>query len=171
MVLHALGIPEPLEIEKKYLVSGFSLSGIPTAEIDIEQQYIRYQQDLTRIHKRGQHGHFVYYATHKQDIRPGIRQEIEKIITHREYESFARRYQYPLRAIIRKKRHYFLWQNQYFELDVFTELEWVRGLCVLEIELDNVNQSVDLPPFIDITREVTDDLTFTNASLAKKSRT
>ncbi len=52
-----------------------------------------------------------------------------------------------------------------FELDLFEkELE---GLAVLEIELDSMDDEVELPPFLNIAREVTHDEKYRNSKMAK----
>ena len=59
----------------------------------------------------------------------------------------------------------FLWEQQYFELDLFRDP--AEGLVLLEIELDDIDQPVSLPPFLEIDREVTDDPAFLNSELAR----
>ena len=59
----------------------------------------------------------------------------------------------------------FLYANHYFELDVFKEPR--AGLELLEVELDEADAPVTLPPFIEIEREVTGDTSFDNHALAR----
>ena len=96
-----------------------------------------------------------------------MRREIEKRISHDLYSYKLDYERDSSRSMIRKKRHYFLWQNQYFELDLFLEPLHRRGLTLLEIELDEVGQAVYLPPCIEVIADVTDNPVFTNFSLAK----
>ena len=44
----------------------------------------------------------------------------------------------------------------------------LKGLAILEIELDDKDDTVELPPFLPVIKEVTDDKKFTNFSLADK---
>ena len=91
-------------------------------------------------------------------------QETEKGITA--VEPFGlMRFKDPRCRVIHKDRHCFVYDNQYFELDEFLGMD---GLVVLEIELTEENDKVDLPPFLDVLREVTGDLNYTNHEIAKR---
>lgn len=78
----------------------------------------------------------------------------------------ATEYQLPAKNKISKARHCFIWNNQYFELDVFKDN--LSGLILLEIELLKKDQKIDLPSFINIDKEVTSDDRYSNFCLAKK---
>ena len=73
-------------------------------------------------------------------------------------------------ARIEKTRTYFLYENQYFELDSYRNIYDDSGneLNVLEIELDSPEQSIQMPPFITVHREVTGVPAYTNKALAKR---
>lgn len=169
----SLGIPEPLEIEKKYLIKrpDFRLlkqehGAVP---VMIDQFFLNSNKRQTsRIRDCRQDGYSLYYQTEKQKISPGVRRETEKKIPRDLFEYKLSYERDSSRHMIRKKRHYFLWQNQYFELDLFLEPKQRRGLTLMEIELDEIGQHVALPPFIQVIADVTDDPGFTNASLAKR---
>lgn len=62
----------------------------------------------------------------------------------------------------------FLYHNQYFELDIFVEPEWLKGLTLLEIELTEENDKVDIPPWLGKITEVTADPIYKNYHLAKR---
>lgn len=170
---HSLGIPEPLEIEKKYLIKqpDFRLlkQEYGAAPVMIDQFFLHSKKGgKSRIRDRRQDGYSVYYETKKQQRDIGVRREVEKRIPHDLYDYKLSYERDSSRSMIRKQRHYFLWQNQYFELDLFFEPKQRRGLTLMEIELDEVGQTVYLPPFIEIIADVTDNPAFTNFSLAKK---
>lgn len=65
-----------------------------------------------------------------------------------------------------KTRFVFDWHEQRFELDVFKG--HLKGLAIMEIELDDKDDTVELPPFINVIKEVTKDKRFNNFSLADK---
>ena len=70
----ALGVPVPIEIERKFLVApDFDPHGalpVPFQEIDIEQAYLFAPDgEALRVRKRGQNGSAVYYHTHKKQTR------------------------------------------------------------------------------------------------------
>lgn len=167
-ICRVLGIPEPLEIEKKYLVGAFSLSDLPstTQKVDIVQYYLKSNlpNSVERIRARSQWGATAFYYTVKQDIRPGVRIEEEWQITSDEYTKALRKVDQDF-ARIEKTRYCFVWQNQYFELDVFGK---PNGLCLLEIELTEEKETVALPPFLgtDLV-DVTDNPRYSNREIAR----
>lgn len=161
-VLHTLGVPIPLEIEKKYLISQeFKLANIPCpyTVTEIEQAYLPLG---FRIRKRGQTGVFVYTKTHKEETQdPTVRMEKENIISAREYEMLIEK---RISAIpkLYKKRICFVFKEQYFELDIFEG----KPLILLEIELTDRHMEVSLPAWLPIMREVTEEKEFRNFEIA-----
>lgn len=166
----ALGIPVPVETERKFLVKGyFNIRDIPVPfeEVLIEQAYLPAPDgESLRIRKRGQNGSAVYYHTHKKRLARedggAFRSvEIERHISAQEYDEL-----FALRDsklwVIRKKRYCFAWKNQYFELDVFIETAPI--LQILEVELTEAQDTVILPPFIPIEKEL---VNLTNEGLAR----
>ncbi|MBU6500628.1 MAG: AAA family ATPase [Patescibacteria group bacterium] len=169
-ICQALGIPEPLENERKYIVSYPSPEHflIPYRKIEIEQAYLLDDEqdgEPPRIRKRTyQHGS-TYFWTKKKPRGPGVRVEIEKAISWRTYlELMDSRDQ--KRGVIKKHRYCFFWENQYFALDVFNNLP--KALCLLEIELTDLQQKVVLPPFLKVSEkdDVSDDNMYSNSNLA-----
>jgi CYTH domain-containing protein/thymidylate kinase len=164
-----LGIPVPLEIERKFLVrDGVRPDNfpVPCQKIFIEQVYlISSGAEELRIRKRGQGDSFIYYLARKRRLKETIaRVEKEEQISEREY-LLRLREKDPTRKIIKKNRFCFIWENQYFELDIFLE---PRPLIILEAELTEENESFSLPPFIPVEREVTGDPAFSNYEIARK---
>ncbi len=70
----------------------------------------------------------------------------------------------PSRHPIRKTRYCFLYDNRYFELDVYPFWD---DRAILELELSSEDEEVVLPKELELIREVTDDDAYKNASLAK----
>ncbi|MBI2048560.1 MAG: AAA family ATPase [Parcubacteria group bacterium] len=167
-VAHALGIPEPLEIERKFLVdsSRFESLPVPSVCLHITQTYLAVKPDgaESRVRATTHEGHITYTHTTKRFVRMGIRTEEERTISKHEYLSYIRERNLHKYAI-EKKRYAFVWENQYFELDVFVEPR--GGLVLLEAELTDLQDTLILPDFIPIVREVTDDPTYTNSQLAR----
>lgn len=169
-ICHVLGLPVPLEKERKFLVSGFTFpNSLSFQTIDIEQLYlISNKQDTEeRVRRRGQDNSFAYYRTHKTSTdRPDTRQEIEYQIEVNEYTSAVNYQTDPSRHPINKKRHCFLWNNIYFELDEIIYPTKHKGLILLEVELTDENENLEIPNFIKIEREVTGDKKYSNFNLA-----
>jgi CYTH domain-containing protein len=139
----------------------------PVQQVHIVQYYLRSDNpdDIERIRSRGQSGGLTYYHTIKRDIRPGVRTEIERQITSTEYFTFLRRAD-PAYGKIEKDRHCFVYNDQYFELDLFHN---PRGLTLLEIELTEENDAISLPEFLrNVVTDVTDDPQFSNKEIARR---
>ncbi|MDP3726564.1 MAG: AAA family ATPase [bacterium] len=169
-ICHALGVPVPLEIERKFLIHPPELKHfrVPTQVIIIEQAYL-VSADSTverRVRKREQSGSAMFLETIKQGIRSGVRAEKEWPISETRYLSAIAYEQAMDSVIIRKNRLCFPYEHQYFEMDCF--LEPYKNLWLLEIELTEEQQEIKLPPFIRIIKEVTGDPMFSNRELAKK---
>lgn len=174
-VCRILGIPVPLEIERRYLVEMPDIAML-TREVDgaisesrIEQIYLQNTADVTRrIRKRTHNGFVMYTETWKWDLASwAVRQEEERRLDSTEYQILTRQLHDASRQTIHKRRHCFLWENQYFELDMFTSPKRLRGLAILEIELTELNDRVTLPPFLNIGREITGEPQYSNYHLAK----
>ncbi|OGZ04771.1 MAG: hypothetical protein A2845_06240 [Candidatus Lloydbacteria bacterium RIFCSPHIGHO2_01_FULL_49_22] len=166
-ICRVLGFPIPLEIERKFLVEPVDLMllGIPHQAVDIEQRYLvsPAADTVLRIRKRGQYGAYTYFETRKQEVRPSVRVETERFITPIEYLQFAQG-QKSGTVILNKKRHCFVFKNQYFEFDVFAAPN--HGLHLLEIELTEEQDVISLPPWIKVIRDVTDEREYSNYALA-----
>lgn len=166
-ICRVIGIPVPLEIERKYLVRRVDMSRfpVPFQAIDIEQVYLcdDGSGEQRRIRKRGQYGTFVYYLTRKRNLRSSVRVETENHITGEEYVLMRHNEYDPERRPIQKKRNCFIWKDQYFELDEIKGF----GQMLLERELTEENDTVSLPPFLDVVEDVTDDPRFSNSEIAK----
>lgn len=168
-VMHVLGIPEPLEIERKFLLAGapdFTHPDLAAAvAIDIEQVYLTSTDDReVRVRRRGQRGQHTYFKTEKQKIAGAARIETESIISQQEFEKLLHTAD-PARQPIRKCRHCFVYRGLYFELDEFIDL---ADLFLLEVELTHEQQIVELPESLNIEREVTGEREYSNAALAAR---
>jgi CYTH domain-containing protein/predicted ATPase len=162
-----LGIPVPLEIERKYLCAPVRFEDLPSPcqRIEIEQVYLLSVPGRElRVRRRGQHGQWVYFRTEKHAARHGERVEVEERITAADY-AFAMKFADPRCCPIRKERWCFVWKNQYFELDRIARDG--SPLHLLELELTNLQQEVKLPPFVTILEDVTHDPAYSNYELSK----
>ena len=65
---------------------------------------------------------------------------------------------------IRKDRYCLTFGNQYFEIDVYP---FWSDKAIVELELSDETTEPNFPPEIRVIREVTDDDSYKNASLAK----
>ena len=167
-ILSFLGEPEPLEIERKFLIRYPDVKWLETRpscrRVEISQTYLTAAPgEEIRIRQRGADGSYYYYETVKKPLDGLKRVEIERRLTQKEY---LRRLMDadPNKRTIRKTRYCLMYEGQYFEIDLFPF--WSdRALC--EIELSDETAAVTLPPELKVIREVTDDPAYRNAALAE----
>jgi CYTH domain-containing protein len=150
-----------LEIERKFLIK-FPTSWAVLAELfddlidvkRISQTYLKPEgnEPSARVRKtvEGLTGdtNTVYHYNKKKLVQEGLKNA------------------HPDKVTIEKTRFVFNYNDQTFELDVFKGP--LKGLAILELELKDKNQKIELPPFLDIIKEVTEDKSFNNFSLADK---
>ena len=163
-----LGEPEPFEIERKFLIEYPDtawLESLPHChKVDIIQTYLLAGGgDEIRVRQRGENGSYVYYQTIKRAVSDAKRVEIERRLTEREYLSLLMEAD-PALHPVRKTRYCLIWENQYFEIDVYPM--W-RDKAIVEIELSDENAPIRFPKQLKIIREVTGEEGYRNYTLAK----
>ena len=169
-IFSILGEPVPTEVERKFLIKKPTVELLENIEFisknNIIQTYLLCKENGTerRVRQRGskEEGYNFYY-TEKTDISNGERFENEYKISSREYTNYLMEADTRLHQIS-KERYCFVYHNQYFELDIYP---FSDDYAILEIELNNINEEVVFPPFIEFVKEVTDDKKYRNSSLAK----
>ena len=90
------------------------------------------------------------------------RYEIEEKITKDRYLELLMNAD-TSKSIIRKTRYCFIYENQYFELDIYP---FCDTKAILEIELTDKGKEVTIPNDISVIREVTNDDNFKNVNIA-----
>ncbi len=165
-----LGEPEPLEIERKFLIEYPDirwLESVPSCNrIEIIQTYLHSREGVERrVRQRGIGDHYIYFLTEKQTLSGLKRVETEKRLSQDEYiallmEADTDRHQ------IRKTRYCLTYESQYFEIDVYP---FWNDRAILEIELCSEDAEINIPPEIKIIREVTDEGEYKNSSLATRN--
>ena len=163
-----LGEPEPFEIERKFLIEYPDikwLESIPNCQrIEIIQTYLKSDNDdEIRVRQRGIDGHYIYFLTTKRKVNNLKRVEIERRLWELEYIRLLMNAD-TTRRQIRKDRYCLTYENQYFEIDVYP---FWNDKAIAEIELSDENADVKFPKQIKVVKEVTDDESYKNASLAK----
>jgi CYTH domain-containing protein len=168
-----------LEIERKFLVdfpkSWSDLSEMFDQLLDIKritQTYLKKKKgepSSSRIRKTVQglsgDSNTVYHLNQKIPVEPGIHEEKEEKISKAKYESLLKDF-HPDKFQIEKTRFVFLYKDQKFELDVFKGA--LKGIVILELELKDKNQIIELPTFLKVKKEVTEDKRYSNFNLASK---
>jgi len=160
-----LGEVEPYEIERKFLIKYPNIKELEkiAEKVEIIQTYLQASngQEL-RIRQRGDGKNFVYTKTRKWKVNDIKRVEFESRISKEEYLSLLMDID-TTRTQIRKSRYCFVYNTQYMELDIY---QFSKDKAILEIELNNENQKFELPKFIEVIKEVTDDDNYKNINLS-----
>lgn len=163
-----LGIPEPIECERKFHVHRFDPHLLPksTVAVDIVQTYLLQSRAGTveRVRARGQDNHWLYFHTTKEPAGKGSSIEHDRLISRLEYEALLVKRDPSLKPIF-KRRHCFVYEHQYCELDVFAGHK--TGLVLLEVELHSINDPVIVPSFLGDYTDVTEDANFSNYALSR----
>lgn len=172
-VLNALGEPEPVEIERKWLLACAPPAHVlrSAKPVDIVQHYL---PDLAgdhgpverRVRARTHEGHTLYFHTTKAPAGAGqARVEHETRISAETYHHLVALTD-PSTVPVVKRRWCLVDGAQHFEVDhVHQPLEaWL-----VEAELVSSTDAVVLPEWLDVVGEVTDDPAWRNASLAQEA--
>ncbi|XP_028030357.1 TRPL translocation defect protein 14 isoform X1 [Bombyx mandarina] len=147
----------------------------PFQDFDVVHNYL--QSDLrkaqVRLRKRGQKGHWSYIHTlRKFHPTNGQSVEVRTQLTHRDYLNLL-----PQRddahLTIFKKRRCFIYNNQYYQLDIYRQPTHprCRGLVLLETYSAAYDQTIllaSLPKFLTIEKEVTGDPAYSMYNLSLK---
>lgn len=164
-----LGEPEPFEIERKFLIcypDVRELESMPNCtKVDITQTYLKSEDGVERrVRARGIDGDYMYYLTEKRNVSPVKRIEVERKLTQDEYLKFLMEADNSLHTI-RKTRYCLSENNQYFEIDLYPE--WDKQ-AIMEIELNSEDEEINVPDFLKVIQEVTDDESYKNYQMAKE---
>lgn len=167
-----------LEKERKFLIkfpsSWSSLAELFEYLVDVKrisQTYLTAEkgEQAARVRKtvEGPTGHTktIYHFNQKKPVETGVHEETEHEISDKEYEKYLKKSN-PEKCAVEKTRFVFDYHDQTFELDLFKG--HLKGLAIMEIELDDMDDTVELPPFLKVLKEVTKDKNFTNFRLADK---
>ena len=164
-----LGEPEPMEIERKFLILYPDLNLLEKMQtcrkVFLSQTYLNTPDEGNfRVRQRGAGEQAVYIKTIKRKINEMKRIETEEKISEEEYCRYISMKEYSL-GTISKYRYCIAWGSTYYELDVFPF--WDK-LALLEIELLSEEEEYTIPDFVTVLREVTMEKAFRNLALAKK---
>lgn len=167
-VASLLGVPEPMEIERKYLIEYPDIAWLEShphcTPVELTQAYLRLDDgEELRIRRRGANGSYQYFETVKRDLTEDRRMETERRITEKEYENLLSSAEDPL--ILNKTRYCLTYDNQYLEIDVYP---FWNSQATLEVEFPDELQEVRFPPEIRVIRDVTGDPSFRSSALARE---
>lgn len=163
----------PLEIERKFLVrkvlpeSEWPIGAIESKSRIVQTYLMSLEPGLTeRVRQRSWTDDTVTLThTIKRHISAGVNEEDEHGISASEYSDLLERRD-PAKHAVSKIRTVISWRGFKFEVDTF--LGHLKGVILMEVELPSMDTPIELPPFIELEREVTEDGSYSNAALAKR---
>lgn len=158
----------PLEIERKFLVAMPEESELRKHAvrcIGITQTYLLGTREgaSRRIRRSEEEGTVTYTSTEKTRIDMLQRIEIERELSEEEYRELQKQAD-PERQILHKTRWCVPVGDLVAEIDVF---EGFSQYAYCEVELPTPQTHYELPEFLNVIREVTEDKRFTNAAISR----
>ena len=167
-IVSFLGEPEPYEIERKFLINYPDLNLLENRsdcqKVEIIQTYLKASEnEEVRVRQRGMNGSFIYFKTTKKKITDTIRIEEEERLSQEEYLRLLMDADTSMHQI-RKTRYCLTYDSQYFEIDIYP---FWQDKAIMEIELLTEQDEIKMPDFISVIKEVTDDDSYKNSSLAR----
>lgn len=158
-----LGDPVPIQRQKKFLVKPSCIESFLATlqnvkKMRMEQLYIDGDEECC-FRKMSDEDASMYFEIHKRNTKdPEVRVKTMRRMKEKEY---LRRTAHSSKNPILKDRYSFVFNNQYFTLDVFRNLE----LCLLEVEPTEENNRINLPSGLVILDDVTGNPIYRNFSL------
>lgn len=166
-----------LEIERKYLVRGADLRDIESLQLyHIESIYL----DVNKLAKSDPEvifstadtshelrvskitdmdGNTDYTSVSKVGDYDLVREELALSIDESAFNEAVENFG---KSKLEKKRFMFTYNNTLFSLDIFND----GDPMILEVELESERQLFEVPPFIDIIRDVTGESDYYSANLS-----
>ncbi len=159
----------PLEIERKFLIRKPAeevLKQHSDRHVDITQIYLLSGPEMSsrRIRLCDWEDGPVWTYTEKERISGRSRIEREQVITSDQFAAYLRE-QDSHRRPIQKTRWFVPYAGHTLEIDVFPFWD-DRAFC--EAELASETEPLELPDWIRVVREVTEDPRYTNSALARE---
>ena len=165
-----LGNPISIRRERKFLINPIKsdlslLATYPHTTTNIEQYYLKpnyyhnYEKRLRKItYQEGEN----YYCTIQRRTKNGTKEIIkDSKITKEEFYNMLNTT--SIISEVKKTRIVFIYNKQYFRLDIFAN----NPNIILEIEATKENQEVDIPNFLNIIKDITNDSSYQNINISQ----
>ncbi len=158
------------EIERKWLIAYpdlkklESMKGATVSAID--QTYLKSNGEFEtrRVRRRKTGPGEKFYQTTKRRVSGVRAEEDEQEISKEEYDQLMKEKD-PSLQLIRKTRIAFPYDGNTVEIDLYP---FWKKQAVMEIELPDEDAPARYPDFIHVIREVSDDFSYKNVSLARE---
>ena len=157
------------EIERKFLIEYPDVNELEaypnSTKSEIAQTYLLTDDGFTsRIRKRTTNGATKYIFTEKKRVNDVKCIENEREITKEEYNDLLKLAD-PKRNTIEKTRYCLPYGGRVVEIDIYP---FWTDRAIAEVEMEDEGESVRLPGFIKVIREVTAEKAYKNVALAKE---
>lgn len=160
-----LGLPKPIENERKYIVE--VVGELPECtESEITQTYLVAEPGCeVRIRKRVSNGMVTITHTTRRKVSDKEELVTERHVNNNLYETMLQQAD-PYRRTICKNRKSFIWQGQFFELDTYQAP--YENLAILETKGIACHEEMKLHPSIRIVEDITGNTNYYNFNMALK---
>lgn len=157
------------EIERKFLIEYPDVNELEaypeSTKSEIAQTYLLTDDGFTsRIRKRTTNGATKYIFTEKKRVNDIKCIENEREITKEEYNDLLELAD-PERNTIEKTRYCLPYGGRVVEIDIYP---FWTDRAIAEVEMEDEGESVRLPGFIKVIREVTAEKAYKNVALARE---
>lgn len=170
-VFSFLGDEKPVQVFKKYLVEVNDsilekvLSEKGASSSEILQYYLKStNENEKRIRRRIKDGNEVYFYSEARMITAHSRSKSDRILSKRQFSDYMSEIDENLKPI-NKKRYSFFLNGLFYKLDVFN-FDEAKGL--LSVQVASEDDTINIPSYFKILKEVTDDVKYKNYFLAKE---
>ena len=158
----------PLEIERKFLIEMPDKSALKAHDARIKDMLQTYlipaENETARVRMIREGDSVSYVKTVKRRISNLSHFEDEREISLSEYENELKNRD-TSKKTIEKTRYCIDFAAHTLEIDVYP---FWTDRAVLEIELSSEDESFDIPDYLKVIKEITDDGRYKNTNLAKE---
>ncbi len=177
-ISNVLELPQPIEVERKYIVELVGELPDECIESDITQTYLVGEPGCEiRLRRRTWDGKSVNIHTTKKTLSPTEELLTERQVSNNLYETLLQQAD-PYRRTIHKQRKSFIWQGQFFELDTYLDPylqspqkgggSESKPLTILETKEMACHEDIKFPPFLRVVEDITGNTRYYNYNLALK---
>lgn len=169
IIQNMLGCPVQLREQRKFLVDRVDIEELARIanKVVITQDYLDTDDDTHeyRVRKVEQGGHRSYHYNVQRKLENGVREIVEEAsISEEDYERFLASKSTTAATCV-KSRYSFVYDSQYFKLDIFGD-----GMMLLEVNVTKENPLTKIPGFVSVLEEVTNDPNYKNINMARGER-
>lgn len=172
-VFQFLGYGTPVEKFNKYLIkvdvdvltkiaqeANYSTSHIVQHYLNAENGYQRW------IRSRTSNEITMYSYSEANYLQNNERIKVDKVLTEKQYKDYLRQVDPHLDGLD-KTRYSFICNGLFFKLDVFS-FDTSKGILAVDVPADG--QEIEIPDYIEVIKNVTDDLSYKNYYLAEAQK-